>query len=342
MNTDYKNTNKIYKDISRIIETRKLNAKTSVNYEFTLMNWSIGCYLFNNVLKNNKPEYGKRIVIEISSKLTQEYGVGFNRSSITRMIDFYKLFPEMDKVATMSHQLSWSHFVELLPIKDLVEREFYTTMCINERWSVRELRERKRSMLFERTAISKKPTTVILNELKQLQDNKKMTVDLFVKDPVILNFLELKDTYSEKDLESSILNELEHFIMEMGSDFAFLARQKHFVLDNKDYYIDLLFYHRSLRRLVIVELKMGDFEPEYKGQVELYLKWLDKYEKAEGEESPLAIILCSNKTDETIELLDLKNGNIRVEQYLTKLPPQHLLEKKLKQAITNAKLKENN
>jgi hypothetical protein len=153
----------------------------------------------------------------------------------------------------------------------------------------------------------------------------------------MLDFLDLKDTYSEKDLENAILSELEHFILEMGSDFAFLARQKHFILDGKDYYIDLLFYHRGLRRLVVIELKLGEFEPEYKGQVELYLRWLDKYEKAEGEESPLALILCADKSDETIELLDLNNGNIRVGQYLTKLPSKELLEKKLKQAIINAK-----
>ena len=164
-----------------------------------------------------------------------------------------------------------------------------------------------------------------------------MSLDLFLKDPYMLDFLDLKDTYSEKDLENAILSELEHFILEMGSDFAFLARQKHFILAGKDYYIDLLFYHRGLRRLVVIELKLGEFEPEYKGQVELYLRWLDKYEKAEGEESPLALILCADKSDETIELLDLNNGNIRVGQYLTKLPSKELLEKKLKQAIINAK-----
>ena len=124
-----------------------------------------------------------------------------------------------------------------------------------------------------------------------------MTTDLFFRDPYILDFLELKDTYSEKDLENAIISELEKFILEMGTDFAFLARQKRVIIDGKDYYIDLLFYHRKLKRLVIIELKLGEFKPEYKGQVELYLRWLDKYEKAEGEESPLAIILCASKSD---------------------------------------------
>lgn len=265
------------------------------------------------------------------------YGSGYNKSSFFRMIQFYQEFPDIEKVATLSQQLSWSHFVELLPIKDNIKREFYAVMCLNENWDVRTLRDRKKSMLFERTAISKRPDLTILSDLKELQDNKKMSLDLFLKDPYMLDFLDLKDTYSEKDLENAILRKLEHFILEMGSDFAFLARQKHFILDGKDYYIDLLFYHRGLRRLVVIELKIGEFEPEYKGQVELYLRWLDKYEKAEGEESPLALILCADKSDETIELLDLNNGNIRVGQYLTKLPSKELLEKKLKQAIINAK-----
>jgi predicted nuclease of restriction endonuclease-like (RecB) superfamily len=301
------------------------------------MNWSIGHFLFTNVLEGDKAEYGKSVIEEISIRLTQEYGSGYNKSSLFRMIQFYQEFPDIEKVATLSQQLSWSHFVELLPIKDNIKREFYAVMCLNENWDVRTLRDRKKSMLFERTAISKRPDLTILNDLKELQENKKMSLDLFLKDPYMLDFLDLKDTYSEKDLENAILSELEHFILEMGSDFAFLARQKHFILDGKDYYIDLLFYHRGLRRLVVIELKLGEFEPEYKGQVELYLRWLDKYEKAEGEESPLALILCADKSDETIELLDLNNGNIRVGQYLTKLPSKELLEKKLKQAIINAK-----
>ena len=327
----------IYKQVTEIIDLRKAKAKIAINSEVLAMNWTVGHFLTEKVLKNEKAEYGKSIIDEISKRLTEEYGSGFNKSSLFRMIKFYEEFPDIEKVATLSQQLSWSHFVELLPIKDEVKREFYAVMCVNENWDVRTLRERKKSMLYERTAISKKPELTILNDLNNLQENKKMSLDLFLKDPYMLNFLDLKDTYSEKDLENAILDELEHFILEMGTDFAFLARQKHFILDDKDYFIDLLFYHRTLRRLVIIELKLGEFEPENKGQVELYLKWLDKYEKADGEESPIALILCAEKSDETIELLDLDKGNIRVAQYMTKLPPKDILEKKLKQAIINAK-----
>ena len=206
----------------------------------------------------------------------------------------------------VSQQLTWSHFVELLPIEDDLKRDFYAAMCKSEGWTVRTLRDRKNSMLYERTAISRKPEETIRGDIIQLMNRDKMSLDLFYRDPYVLDFLGLKDTYSEKDLEKAILAELERFILEMGSDFAFLARQKHFVLDGKDYYMDLLFYHRSLRRLVLVELKLGSFEPEHKGQVELYLRWLKKSEKRDGEDDPVALILCAEKSQETVELMELE------------------------------------
>lgn len=155
---------------------------------------------------------------------------------------------------------------------------------------------------------------------------------------LILDFLGLQDTYSEKDLENAILVELEKFILEMGTDFAFMARQKKVTIDGKDYKIDLLFFHRKLKRLVVVELKIGEFEPEHKAQVELYLRWLNKYERMENEEAPIALILCAEKSDEVIELLELDKGDIRVPQYLTDMPPREELEEKLRLAIQRAKI----
>ena len=330
-------SNKIYSEISLLIDRSKRSIQRTINDSMILLYWNIGKYLVCNVLEGNKAEYGQKIVEDVAQKLTSNYGKGFAKSSLFRMIKFYDEFPDYEKVATLSQQLTWSHFVVLLPIEDETRREFYAVMCHNENWSVRTLRERRKSMLFERTAISKKPDVTIKNDLALLHKESKMSPDLFYRDPYILDFLGLKDTYSEKDLENAILAELEKFILEMGSDFAFLARQKHFILDGKDYYIDLLFYHRTLRRLVLIELKLGEFEPEYKGQVELYLRYLSKYEKAEGEEEPVALILCAEKTQQTIELLELDKGNIRVGQYLTKMPPKDVLEQKLLQAIKNAK-----
>lgn len=327
----------VYAAIAALIESKKTEVKSAVNTAMITLYWNIGNILVNQVMNNSKAEYGKQIVSEISRKLTDNYGSGFNTSSVFRMIKFYQKFPDIEKVATLSQQLTWSHFVELLPIEDQLKTDFYAAMCKNENWSVRTLRERKKSMLYERTAISQKPDETIKNEIDLLRNDRKMSLDLFFRDPYILDFLGLKDTYSEKDLENAILAELEKFILEMGSDFAFLARQKHFVLDGKDYYMDLLFYHRTLHRLVLIELKLGAFEPEYKGQVELYLRWLNKYERAEGEDSPIALILCAEKSQETIELLELNNGSIHVAQYMTKMPPKELLETKLLQAIDNAR-----
>lgn len=273
----------------------------------------------------------------LSQSLTQKYGKGYSRAALFRMIQLYDDFDNQEKVATLSQQLTWSHFLEIIPIEDELKREFYATMCWKEKWSVRTLRERKSSMLYERTAISKRPEETIVNELRMLQEQDKMSVDMFYRDPYMLDFLGLKDTFSEKDLESAILSELEKFILEMGNDFAFMARQKRIAIDNKDFKIDLLFFHRRLKRLVVIELKIGEFRPEYKSQVELYLRWLNKYEKAEGEEAPIALILCAEKSEETIELLELNQGNIHVGQYLTQMPPKELLEAKLHLAIENAK-----
>ena len=210
-------------------------------------------------------------------------------------------------------------------------------MCIHEKWSVRVFRERIQSQLYERTAISKKTELTIANELSALQNEQQLTADLVFRDPYVLDFLGLKDTFSEKDLESSILAELQQFIIELGNDFAFLARQKRITIDQRDYYIDLLFYHRRLKSLVVIELKIGEFEAAHKGQMELYLRYLEKYEQVEGENPPVGLILCTGKNEEHVELLQLNQSNIRVAEYLTLLPSQEVLKQKLHQAITLAK-----
>lgn len=333
----YSESTGLYQEITQLIAAQKAAATAAMNTAMISLYWEIGEAVCNHVLDNTKPDYGRHVVEEVAQRLAENYGKGFNRASIFRMIQFYQEFPDKEKVATLSRQLTWSHFVELLPMEDSLKRDFYATMCMKENWSVRTLRDRKSSMLYERTAISRKPEETVQNDLALLMDQDKMSLDLFYRDPYVLDFLGLKDTYSEKDLENAILAELEGFILEMGSDFAFMARQKHFVLDGKDYYMDLLFYHRSLRRLVLVELKLGEFKPEHKGQVELYLRWLKKYEKHEGEDDPVALILCAEKSQETVELMELDEGSIHVAQYLTKMPPKKLLEEKLATAIANAK-----
>ncbi len=327
----------LYSKIVERIEETKRNVTIKVNSEMTLLYWKIGKEITENVLNCEKAKYGKAVIEEISQRLIIKYGRGYSRPNIFRMLKAYEYFNDFEIFSTVSRKLSWSHLVELLQVENKLEREFYVTMCINENWSVRTLRDRMNSALFERTAISKRPEQTIINDLKLLNKESKMTPDLFFRDPYVLDFLELKDTYNERDLEGAIINEIERFILEMGNDFAFLARQKRITIDGEDFYIDLLFYHRKMKRLVVVELKLDKFRPEYKGQVELYLKWLDKYEKAEGEEPPIAIILCATKSDMIAELLELKNSGIHVAQYLTEYVPKEILEQKFIDSIEKAK-----
>lgn len=234
--------------------------------------------------------------------------------------------------------MSWSHFVEIFSIRDQLAREFYAEMCRMERWSVRTLRKKIGSMMFERTAIAKKPDTVIKMELASLREEDKLTPDLVFRDPYFLDFLGLKGSFQEKDLESAILREMEAFILELGTGFSFLARQKRIIVGGDDFYLDLLFYHRDLRRLVAVELKMEKFKPDFKGQMELYLKWLDKYDRKPGEEHPLGLILCVGKSNEQIELLELSKSGIRVAEYMTELLPKDILQKKFHESIQRARL----
>ena len=253
------------------------------------------------------------------------------------MIKFYEEFPDYDIVQTLSAQLSWSHFIELCSIDDKLKKNFYIAMCINEGWAVRDLKGRINSLLYERTALSKKPEVTIAYDIKKLKDNKKMSLDLFLKDPLVLDFLGLEDKYFESDLEKAILLEMEKFILEMGNDFAFLARQKRITVGKDYYYIDLLFYHRKLRRLVAIELKTDQFKHSHKSQMELYLRWLEKYEMNEGEDSPIGLILCTEKSEEMIELLEVGKSGIHVAKYLTVLPPKELFEQKLNDAIQRAR-----
>ena len=266
-----------------------------------------------------------------------QYGKGFSERNLAYMIRFAEVFPQKKILHTLCAKLSWSHIRQVIYIENDLKRLFYTELCRIEHWSVRTLREKIGGMLYERTAISKKPDKLIKQELKSLREEDKLTPDLVFRDPYFLDFLGLKDTYAEKDIESAILREMESFILELGVGFSFVARQKRITVDSEDYYIDLLFFHRKLGRLVAIDLKLGAFKAADKGQMELYLRWLEKHEQQEGEDSPLGLILCAGKSTEQVELLQLEKSGIRVAAYLTELPPRKLLEKKLHQAIVIAR-----
>ncbi len=320
--------------VIELIEKSRHRVATSVNQELTLLYWQIGTTIKTEILKNLRADYGKKIIPELSEKLIKLYGNGFSKRNIQAFIKLSSVIEDVTILQTVSTKLSWSHLFAIIYIENDTKREFYVQMCIYERWSVRMLQERINSMLFERTAISKKPEETIQNELKVLEEEQKTTPDLVFRDPYFLDFLGLHDSYSEKDLESAILNNLQKFIVELGSDFAFLARQKRIIIDNEDFYIDLLFYHRGLKRLIAIDLKLGKFKAGYKGQMELYLAWLNENERKEGENEPIGLILCSEKSSEQIKYLMLNtNDKIQVSEYFTQLPSKELLLQKLEKAI---------
>ncbi len=320
------------------VTNTKQKIVSKANSELVLLNWNIGYLIKTEILKHERSEYGETIVDTISQQLSKEFGPGFTRSALFRMIQFYETFSDKEIVATVSRQLGWSHLIEIIKITDPIKREFYTELCSMERWSVRVLREKIDGMLFERSAISKKPELTIKKELDDLRKTGVQSQNLVLKDPYLLEFLELEDTYSERSLEAAILKDLEKFLLELGGDFTFIARQKRITIGNEDFYIDLLLFHRGLRRLVVIELKLGKFKASYKGQVELYLKWLDKHERRAGEEAPLGIILCAEKDHEQIELLELEKSDIHVAQYITK-PMEQMLKEKLHLAVAKARTK---
>ncbi|MDO9529225.1 MAG: PDDEXK nuclease domain-containing protein [Syntrophales bacterium] len=324
-------------DIRSLTETARHNVAIAVNASLTILYWQIGSRIRQDILKEKRAGYGEAILPTLSAKLVPEFGNGFGIRNLSRMIRFAEVFPERKIVSTLSIQLSWSHFLEIITLKDDLQRDFYAEMCRIEHWSVRTLRKKIDGMLYERTAISKKPEKLIEKDLAALREEDRLTPDLVFRDPYFLDFLGLKDTYSEKDLETAILREMESFILELGAGFSFVARQKRITVDNEDYYLDLLFFHRKLKRLIAIELKLSKFRPAYKGQMELYLRWLEKYGKEPGEETPLGLILCAGKTSEQIELLQLDKSGIKVAEYMTELPKRELLEQKLHKAVELAR-----
>jgi predicted nuclease of restriction endonuclease-like (RecB) superfamily len=321
-----------------MIEETRAAVAVTVNAGLTMLYWRIGGRIHQEVLKGKRADYGRQILATLSQRLEHEYGGSFEEKNLRRMVQFAEVFPDEKIVVSLIRQLSWTHFIALIPLKDPLQREFYAEMCRVERWSVRTLRQKIASMLYERTALSRKPADLAKNELQALREEDRMSPDLVFRDPYLLDFLGLKDAYQEKDLEAAILRELEAFLLELGAGFTFVARQKRITVDQDDFYLDLLFFHRDLRRLVAVELKLDRFRPEHKGQMEFYLRWLDQHERRPGEQPPLGIILCAGKNTEQIELLELGESGIHVAEYLTVLPPKAVLQRKLHAAIERSRL----
>ncbi len=316
----------LFTELSLLIEESQRQVVSQANSALTLLFWHIGNRINKEILKNKRADYGKRIVQTLAKQLEERFGSNFTEKNLRRMLQFTEQFTDKSIVVTLSRQLSWSHFLVLIPLKSQEAKLYYAQSTANQTLSVRELRQQISIKAFERSSIANLQNT----------SNHPAIHNTF-KDPYFLNFLGLQNTYLEKDLEEAILRELESFILELGKGFAFIERQKRMIIDGEDFYLDLLFYHRNLKRLVAVELKLGKFEAKYKGQMELYLKWLNKYEKAEGELPPVGLILCAENSREQVELLEMHKDGIMVAEYWTELPPKKQLEKKIQSILIEAK-----
>ena len=329
----------IFDEVSGLIEKARKKVAITINHEMVFLYWNIGRTIKEEIIKSKRAKYGKQIVQSLSAQLTQRYAKGFSIQNLWYMVQLYETYPILHALRGEFNNLSWTHIRTILPIKDKLKRQFYAVLCQKEHWSTRTLEGRIGSMLYERTALSKSPEKTIKMQIKELKEKDKMTPEIIFKDPYVLDFLELSDTYSEKDLERAILNALEKFIVELGRDFYFVAKQKRITLDDIDYYMDLVFYHRKLKCFVVIDLKLDKFRAEYKGQMELYLRYIEKYEMLEDENPPVGLILCAEKGKEQVKLLFLPEDRIKVAKYLTKLPAKELFAEKLHKAILTAQVK---
>ncbi len=325
-------------DLRQIIDEARSHVAATANYELTMMYWHIGERINRDILGNERATYGEQIVTQVATQLQAIYGSrGFEVRNIRRMIQFASLFPEEKIVSQIATKLSWSHFIEVFPLKNTLKQEFYLTLSAANRWGRDRLRSEIDGMLFERTAIAQKPEDLIKQELANIRDNDTITPDIVFKSPYFLEFAGLKGMYSEKDLEDSLVAHLEQFMLELGNGFCFIERQKRMIIDGEDFYLDLLFYHRKLHRLVAIDLKLGRFKAQYKGQMELYLRWLEANELEPGEETPLGLLLCTEGSEEQIELLQLDKAGIKVAKYLTELPPRDVLMRQIHKSLAEAK-----
>ncbi len=328
---------KLLAELRSLIDTSKIRLARTLNQEMTILYWHIGKTIQTEILKFEKPEYGEQTINKIGAILRSEYGKGFGPRVLRRTISFYNCYSDFEIVSTASTKLTWSHFVELIPIKDKLKRDFYVEMCRLDSWSVRTLREKIGKMLYERTAISQQPEEVIKDSLSLVKSEDKLIPTLLLQDPYVIDFLNIPQNYNESELETAILDQIGTFLLELGVGFCFVARQKRITVGNEDFYMDLLLFNRYLKRMVVVELKTTHFKPAHKGQMELYLNWLDKHERRPDEDSPLGIILCTETDQEIIKLFDLVSNNIHVAQYLTVLPPRDIFIQKIQNIISKTK-----
>ena len=329
-------SNNLYTGVTNIIDHARQAVVVYVNKHANMMFWHIGQYINEDMGYKQYSAYGSKILATLSQRLTERYGKGYTYSAVTRMMKVAQCYSDEEMFATLSQTLTWSHFLELVTIENDTKRLFYQQMSIAGHWSVRQLRDKQDGMAYERSLVAAKPEDEIVKTLERVTPTH-MEPDVVLRNSYVLDFLGLNRYYTEKELEDAIARQLEGFILELGQGFAFLERQKRFTIDGTDYYLDLLFYHRKLKCLVAIDLKLGKFKPEYKGQMELYLKYMQIYDMQPGENQPIGLLLCSEGNTEHIELMMLNEDHIKVAQYLTCLPDKQWFVDKLNRSILIAK-----
>lgn len=318
--------NGLFSAVSSLIEEARRTLARQANSATVFLFWRIGHMVQGEVLRHQRAEYGQQVIASLATQLTAGYGRSFEARNLRRMVQFAAQFPDFAIVSPLATQLSWSHVIEVLPLKSPQARLFYLGEAATRQLGKRELRQLIARKAFERQEIAN----------AQWTDAPAAVLDTF-KDPYLLDMLGLQDGYLEADLEAAILRDLEHFILELGKGFAFVERQKRMVIDGEDFYLDLLFFHRGLKRLVAIELKLGKFEAQHKGQMELYLAWLNLHERQDGEGTPIGLILCAEKSREQIELLQLAQDNIMVAEYWTAFPEKQVFEQKIHALLMSAR-----
>jgi predicted nuclease of restriction endonuclease-like (RecB) superfamily len=322
----FKDGQSLFEEISVLIEQTRHAVYAGANKATVLLFWDIGHRVDSNILNNKRAGYGKQIVPELAAQLVKRYGHSFELRNLRRMMQFAEQFPDHAIVSALPTQLSWSHFVEVLPLKTMDAKLYYLNEAAANMIGAKAMRKLISRRSYERREIAN----------TQIRPGAALHFDTF-KDPYLFDILGLKDDFAEKDLQTAILNELQTIFLEFGNGFSYVAKQKRMIIDNEDHYLDLLFFSRPLKRLVAVELKLGRFQARHKGQMELYLGWLDRYERQEDENAPIGLILCAETSREKIELMNLDQDGIMVAEYWTMLPPKEVFEQKIRILLMEAR-----
>lgn len=324
-------TTNLFEDIVNVIDSSYSLANKTVNYILIQRNWLIGKRIVENELTTRKDDYGKSVIKELSHKLTQKYGTGFEIRNIYYFIDFYNSFPNILHTAYANSLLSWSHYKVLLQVSNDKEREWYASEAVREAWSVRTLQRNISSQYYNRmvSSLLKERVHSEMIELNKINQQNKLD---YIKDPMILEFLGLNEnnTYLESDVEKAIISHLQKFLMELGKGYAFVARQQRIHTEKEDYFIDLVFYNYILKCFVLIDLKTSKITHQDVGQMDMYIRMYDELKKNFDDNPTLGIVLCSD-TDEDIAKYSILKGNEQLfaSKYKLYLPTESELRREI-------------